>query len=87
MALGLVGAKEYASNIADLLNSENSYDRAGAAYGLGLLGARTHAKAIAKLQDDKDDAVRETARESLQMMGAANLIRKKRTGRLRQPPR
>ena len=77
MALGLVGAQEYTSELVNLLNSSNEYDRVGAAYGLGWLGAKDQAKAVAKLLHDKDEGVREAAKESLEMMGATGLIKDK----------
>jgi hypothetical protein len=79
MALGLVGATEYAPRLAALLNSLHEYDRAGAAYGLGLLGAKDQANAIAKLLDDQYEGVREAAKESLEMLGASDLIKDKKT--------
>jgi HEAT repeats len=58
LALGLMGANEYAPNLVNLLSSPNAYDRSGAAYGLGWLGAKDQSKAVAKLLNDKDEAVR-----------------------------
>lgn len=78
MSLGLVGAKEYTSNLVKLLESSEENDRAGAAYGLGFLKAKEQAKAVANLLDDEEENVREAAIESLKMMGAANFIKNKR---------
>jgi hypothetical protein len=81
MALGLVGAKEYTSNLVALLDSPNEYDRAGAAYGLGFLQAKDQAKAVSKLLNDEDESVREAAKESLEMMGAAEFMKDKKPGK------
>ncbi len=79
MALGLIDAKEYSSNLVTLLNSSNKYDRAGAAYGLGFIKTKDQAKAVAKLLNDEDENVRQAAMESLDMMGASELIKDKKT--------
>src|SRR5262249_932032 len=48
MALGLMGAKEYAPRLAALLQSSDYADRSGAALGLGYMGANEHIKDLAK---------------------------------------
>lgn len=57
MALGLMGATEYAPRLAELLRSSDCNDRTGAALGLGYMGAKEHAPAIAELltNDTEDD--------------------------------
>lgn len=74
LALGLLGAREYARRLVPLLQSSNEYDRGGAAMGLGWMGAKEWAKAIAKLLNDRDESVRGAATESLTRMGATQLI-------------
>lgn len=68
IALGLVGAKEYAPDLAALLKSTNSFDRSGAALGLGFLGATEYEAAIAALLNDPEGDVSEMAKESLAIM-------------------
>src|SRR5215475_14246846 len=58
IALGLLVAKEYTSDLAVLLRSDNHYDRSGAAQGIGLMGAKDQAKAVALLLDDDNEDVR-----------------------------
>ena len=69
LALGLLGAKEYTSDMAVLLHSANHYDRMGAAQGFGLMGAKDQAKAVALLLNDDNEDVREAAMQSLEAMG------------------
>jgi HEAT repeat protein len=52
-ALGMLGAREYANVLVDLLEDPNGRVRAGAATGLALMKATEHADAIAKLVDDR----------------------------------
>jgi HEAT repeat protein len=53
MALGLIGAKEHAREVAGLLKSESPGIRAGAALGLGYMKATEHADEVARLVGDK----------------------------------
>jgi HEAT repeat protein len=57
LALGVLGATEHASDLADALTSAPGNLRAGAALGLGYMKARQHAPAVADLLLDKDDQV------------------------------
>ncbi|MBC7817547.1 MAG: HEAT repeat domain-containing protein, partial [Planctomycetaceae bacterium] len=55
MALGEMGAKEYAPRLVALLKSSVGYDRTGAVRGLRSMGAKEHAKQIADLLSDEND--------------------------------
>lgn len=57
MALGEMGAKEYAPRLVALLNSSDGNDRTGAVLGLRSMGAKEHAKQIAELLRDEIDLV------------------------------
>jgi len=70
VALGILGAKEYADDIAAMLSSNDSYVRCGAAAGLGLLKASQYAKRVSELLGDENDQVKIGAMEALAMMGA-----------------
>jgi HEAT repeat protein len=54
-ALGLLGAREYAPRLAELLQSKDEYDRTGAAIGLGGMKDKAYAPAIAKRLSDKNE--------------------------------
>jgi HEAT repeat protein len=56
IALGLLGATEYAPRLVESLRSDDKNMRTGAAMGLGAMGAKEHAKAIAALlkREDKE---------------------------------
>jgi len=69
-ALALMGAKEYAEQIALMLNDESSDNRLNAALALGILGATEYAPAVAKLLSDQDVVVTYYAAVSLVLMGA-----------------
>jgi hypothetical protein len=71
VALGLLGAKEYAPRLDALLRSSDPVDRAGAALGLGYMDAKDHAKDIAKLLSDDEDQVQAAA---LQALGELNAV-------------
>jgi HEAT repeat protein len=70
VALGLMGAKEYAPRLSALLRSRDPSDRAGAAEGLGYMGAKEYASTIAKLLSDDDDQVQTAALRALAELGA-----------------
>jgi len=70
MALGLMGADEYAKEIAGMLRSDRPNVRSGAALGLGFMNARAHAKEIAVLLNDESDNARGSAERALAMLGA-----------------
>lgn len=65
MALGLMGAKEYAPKLSALLRSSDDSDRLGAALGLGYMDAREYVAEIAKLLDDDEDRVQIAAMQAL----------------------
>lgn len=67
-ALGMMGATEYQTQLADFLNSANQFDRVGAIYGFGYLKAKDQELAIGRLLYDKNEAVRTAAEESLGWM-------------------
>ena len=68
IALGLLGATEYTSEILTVVKSSNPFDRSGAAFGLGALRATEHETIVAQLLNDEDEQVREAAKEPLAMM-------------------
>lgn len=70
IAMGLLDAKEYSSELVKLLSSPNDQDRIGGLYGLGFLKAKNHISDIEKLLKDTDEDVREAAEESLNMINA-----------------
>lgn len=70
MALGLMGAKEYAPRLSELLSSPNESDRAGAASGLGCMGAKEHIDDIARLLVDDEDRVQTAAMGALAVLDA-----------------
>jgi HEAT repeat protein len=72
MALGLMGAAEYAPRLAALLQSSDYADRTGAALGLGYMGAKEHINALAKLLSDDADQVQTAAMQSLAELAAAD---------------
>ncbi len=71
IALGLLGARQYAPELVRLLKSPNPFDRSGAAFGLGAMKATEHRKAVAALLTDPLEEVQNAAKESLDMMSAA----------------
>lgn len=70
MAMGLMGGKEYASRLTELLQSSDRNDRSGAALGLGYMGAKEYIGDISKLLSDDEDEVRSSAIESLAELDA-----------------
>ena len=70
MALGMMGAAEYAADLAALLKSEDGDVRMGAAQGLGHLKARAYVKEIAALLRDDHDKARAAAAGALAELGA-----------------
>jgi HEAT repeat protein/outer membrane protein assembly factor BamB len=70
MALGILGAKKYADDMAAMLSDKNDNVRGGAALGLGYLKANQHAKAVAMLLHDPSDKIKMCAMSALGMMGA-----------------
>lgn len=70
MALGLMGAKEYAPRLSALLRSSDGADRAGAALGLGYMGDKEYAPAVAKLLADDEDQVQTAAMQALAELDA-----------------
>lgn len=72
MALGLMGAKEFAPRLSVLLRSSDGTDRAGAALGLGYMGAKEHINDLAKLLSDDEDQVQAAAMQALAELGAAD---------------
>jgi HEAT repeat protein len=70
IALGLMGAGEYAKDISPLLASDDAIVRSGAALGLGYMGDKTCVKEIAALLKDKDDEVQNCAERALAMLDA-----------------
>jgi HEAT repeat protein len=70
MALGLLGAREYAKAIGSLLRDSDEQVRGCAALGLGYLGAQEYAKDLAALLTDPQDGVRTAAASALAEMGA-----------------
>jgi HEAT repeat protein len=54
-ALGLLGAREYAPRLAELLQSKDESDRIGAAIGLGGMKDKAYAPAIAKRLSDNNE--------------------------------
>jgi HEAT repeat protein len=54
LGLGMLGATQYAGEMATLLQDKNESVRSGAAIALGLMGAKEHTAAIAELLDDDD---------------------------------
>jgi HEAT repeat protein len=75
MALGLMGAKEFAPRLSALLRSSDAADRAGAALGLGYMRAEEYVSDIAKLLDDNDDQARVAAMQALGELGAKQYAR------------
>ncbi|MFA5191416.1 MAG: hypothetical protein WC740_11855, partial [Verrucomicrobiia bacterium] len=71
VALGLMGAREYAPRLSNLLLSPYVKDRVGAALGLGYMGAKEFAPNIAKLLADHENEVKTSAMEALAELGAA----------------
>ena len=67
-ALGRLGAKEAASELAALLQDPNSDVRWWALRALGDLGATDRLEAIEKLRSDPSDAVRRAAEETLKAL-------------------
>ena len=70
MALGMLGATEYADELAQLLRDPNPQTRGGAALGLGYLRGQQYADRVAPLLSDDNDNVQITAIYSLAMMDA-----------------
>jgi len=70
MALGIMGAKEYAPRLSALLRSSDPDDRAGAALGLGYMGAKEYVRDIAKLLSDDEDHVQTAAMQALAELDA-----------------
>jgi len=70
VALGVLGAKGYADDMAAMLSEKNANVRGGAVLGLGYLKANQHAKAVATLLNDPSDDVKVCAMSALGMMGA-----------------
>lgn len=70
IALGLMGAKEYAPRLSELLSSPDLSDRAGAASGLGGMGAKEYIEDIAELLVDREDRVQIAATGALAVLGA-----------------
>lgn len=64
-ALGMMGAIQYQTQLADFLNSSNQFDRVGAIYGFGYLKAKDQELAIGRLLYDKNEYVRTAAEEAL----------------------
>lgn len=71
-ALALLGAKEYAGEIALLLKDENSLVRTDAAIALGVLKAKKYSGEVAKLLEDKESFVKNYAAASLILMEATD---------------
>jgi len=71
VALGLMGAEEYAPRLAVLLESSDDDDRKGAAAGLGYMGAKEYVNDIAKLLSDDSHHVQVAAMNALGELGAA----------------
>ena len=72
IALASLGLKEYAGRIAQLLKSENGYDRSGAAMALATLKATEYAQSIADLLKVEERAIRrDTPIYALFEMGVA----------------
>lgn len=77
--LALLGAKQYAPQIALLLNDKNSLVRADAVTSLGILEATQYAPRIAKLiTDDEKDFVSIHAAEAILLIGARPYFSKAR---------
>lgn len=70
-ALALLGAKEYADEIAFLLKDKSGLVRSDAALALGVLQSKKHAGEIAKLLNDKESYVHNYAAVALLLMEAA----------------
>ena len=70
IALGLMGAGEYAKEISLLLASDDPVVRSGAALGLGYMNDKTHVKEIAALLKDESDEVQMCAERALAMLNA-----------------
>ncbi|MBI2931901.1 MAG: HEAT repeat domain-containing protein [Planctomycetes bacterium] len=68
LALGKLGAKEFAGEIAGLTKSDNEWIRAAGAEALGLLGDRKHTPVLRALLSDGSEKVREKAAEALNKM-------------------
>ena len=69
-ALGILGAHEYAENLAALLHHQDKYLRSGAIAGLAQLGAKKYEPAIAPLLQDDDQQVVCTAISALAKLHA-----------------
>jgi len=76
MALGLMGAKEYAPNLSILLRSPDADDKAGATLGLGYMCAREYISNIANLLDDDNEQVQVSALEVLGEFDATEYSKK-----------
>jgi HEAT repeat protein len=69
-ALGILGARDHAKNLAKYLKHESPEIRAGAALGLGYMHAKEFKVDIARLLDDKEFRVAEAAIMALAELGA-----------------
>lgn len=70
LALGLLGAKEYAPRLAEILKSSDDSDRSGAALGLGYMGAKEYADDIAQLLSVRNDSVQSASIQALAYLDA-----------------
>jgi HEAT repeat protein len=69
-ALGSLGAKEYAKEIAGLLNDADSVVQRQAVWALGSLGAKEYAKEIVKLLESRSPSLRASAAYALGQLDA-----------------
>ena len=76
MALGLLGAKEYAPKLAGLLGHRDHLVRSGAVQGLAGMEAKEYVKQIAALLEDDQDDVQIAAMAALGELGAQEYAKK-----------